>query len=80
MSYKVEVNTAGDPPDAWNSNLLRFESKEDADTYGVSLAMRWTAVKDFRVAESEDPVTHRMVPGDQPNTVKMVDIRNGVAG
>jgi hypothetical protein len=53
-SFKVEVNTAGDPPDAWTSNGLRFTKEADANSYGFDLACRWTAVRDFRVVASDD--------------------------
>ena len=51
MTYKVEVQTAGDG-DHWAGNGLRFDTKEQAESYGLDLAMRWTAVKDFRVVEA----------------------------
>ena len=47
--YKVEVNTAGDPEDAWNNNALRFDTEEEAKVYGKDLFMHWTAVKHWRV-------------------------------
>jgi len=53
-SYKVEVNTAGDPPDSWASNALRFKTESDAQVYALDLALRWTAVRDWRVAESDE--------------------------
>ena len=62
-SWKIEVNTAGDPPDAWTSNGLRFASKEEADQYGLDLAMRWTAVRDVRSVPDEEPVNRRIVEG-----------------
>ncbi len=55
-SWKLEVNTAGDPPDAWTANALRFKSKARATQYGLGLAMRWTAVRDIRETETDDPV------------------------
>jgi hypothetical protein len=56
MSYKVEINAAGDPPDSWVSNALRFSSWDRADKYGLDLMWRWTAVKEYRVVESTDPI------------------------
>ena len=47
MSYAVYVNTAGDSPDAWATNALRFETEAEAQQYGLDLAMRWTAVRDY---------------------------------
>ena len=58
-SYKVEVNTYGDPADAWTSNVLRFPTRGTAAEYGSDLAWRWTAVRAWRVTESSDPVTEK---------------------
>lgn len=55
-SWKIEVTTAGDPPGSWSSNALRFADKRIAEAYALDLAMRWTAVRDWRVVESDDPV------------------------
>lgn len=55
MSYKVEV--IADNSGHWISNALRFPDQRSAETYGAGLAWRWTAVRDWRVAESSDPVT-----------------------
>lgn len=52
MSYKVEVLTAGDT--SYCGNGLRFKEKTDAETYAVDLALRWLAVKNYRVVESPD--------------------------
>ena len=52
MSYKVEVMTIGDA--SYCGNGLRFKERTDAETYAVNLAMRWLAVKDYRVVESMD--------------------------
>lgn len=52
-SYKVEVTTYGDAG-KFASNGLRFVSVKDAERYGDDLFLRWTAVEDWRVAESED--------------------------
>lgn len=51
-SYKVGVKTGNDVN--WASNSLRFKTKEEAESYGLDLAMRWTAVRDWEVQESED--------------------------
>ena len=55
MSYKAEVQTAGDG-DKWSGNGLRFATKEAAEQYVQNLMYRWTAVTDTRVVESEEPV------------------------
>lgn len=54
LSYKVGVMTAGDKD--WVSNGLRFATREDAEAYGMDLAMRWTMVRDWTVIPSTDPV------------------------
>jgi hypothetical protein len=53
-SFKVGVNTAGDRPNTWNFNGLRFATQEEAQAYGIDLMMRWTAVRDFQVFESDE--------------------------
>jgi len=44
---------------SWTGNALRFAVRRDAEIYVEDLACRWTAVRDFRVVPSDDPVTHR---------------------
>jgi hypothetical protein len=61
MSWAAYVNTAGDPEGAYTTNALRFATKEEADQYGLDLAMRWTAVADVQSREIDEPVTHRIV-------------------
>lgn len=53
-SFKVGVKTAGD--NDWVFNALRFSTKEKAEDYGNDLAGRWTAVRDWQVFPSDDPV------------------------
>ena len=62
MSYKPEVQTAGDG-DHWSSSAVRFATYDEADMYVQDLALRWTAVKDWRVSECEDPVNYRIADG-----------------
>ena len=57
MSYKPEVNTAGDREGVFTGNALRFETKAAAQNYVVDLMMRWTAVRETRVVDSDDPVS-----------------------
>jgi len=56
--YKVEVNTFGDPENAWNSNALNFETVEDAKVYGSDLFSRWTSVKYWRVVDEAKTVVY----------------------
>jgi len=54
MRWKAEVNTAGDPPDSWTSNALRFDTEDEAKDYARDLTSRWTAVRDWRVVQCDD--------------------------
>ena len=56
VSFKAEVTTAGDYGQ-YSSNALRFATREEAESYAYELSIRWTAVRDWRVIESTDPVT-----------------------
>ena len=49
--YKVEV--IADNSGEWVGNGLRFETREEAETYGADLACRWTAVQEWRVVQAE---------------------------
>ena len=53
-SYAAEVNTASDPEGVFTGNGLRFATREEAESYALDLALRWTAVADWRVVESTD--------------------------
>ncbi len=55
MSWKPEVQTAGDGP-AWTGNGLAFEKKADAEAWVKDLMMRWMAVTGTRVVESDEEV------------------------
>ena len=57
MSYKPEL--IADSSGKWGSNALRFATREEAVAYVHDLGLRWTSVREERVVESEDPVTHR---------------------
>jgi hypothetical protein len=61
MSWKAEVLVGGDTK--WYDNGLRFVGKLEAMAYGNDLADRWTSVREVRVAESEDQVTHNWAAG-----------------
>ena len=58
MSFKPEV--IADSSGKWSGNALRFATEEEARIYVDDLMMRWTAVRDTRVLEVEDPVTARL--------------------
>ena len=61
MSHKVEVLVDGDT--SWVSNALRFETTEEAESYGKDLFRRWLAVKEWRIADSDEPVNYRINNG-----------------
>ena len=46
--FLVECLVAGEIN--WSHNSLTFISEADANKYGQGLYMRWTSLKDFRVA------------------------------
>ena len=51
-SFKAEVRTIGE--DTFHSNALRFKTKKEAEDYARDLSLRWTAVAEYRVVESEE--------------------------
>jgi hypothetical protein len=61
MSFKPEV--IADTSGQWIGNALRFATREEAERNVSDLFSRWTAVRDTRVVECEDPVTYRYVDG-----------------
>jgi len=54
-SWKAEV--IADDTGKWVSNALRFATKEQAEHYVRDLSLRWFAVRETRVVESDDDVT-----------------------
>jgi hypothetical protein len=54
-SWKSEL--IADNSGAWTSNALRFATEAEARGYVEDLYNRWSAVREFRVVESDDPVT-----------------------
>src|ERR1700694_4363842 len=61
MSFKPEV--IADPSGKWCGNALRFATREEAEANVQDLMMRWFAVRETRVVESDDPVNYRYVDG-----------------
>lgn len=59
MSWKAEV--VADATKKWIGNRLRFATQGEAARYVADLMMRWTAVEDTRVLESEDAVNAAIV-------------------
>jgi hypothetical protein len=42
-------------------NSLRFGSPDEAKTYAKDLYSRWTAVREYRVVPSTDPVNQKVM-------------------
>ena len=59
MSFKPEV--IADSSGQWCGNALRFATREEAEANIRDLMMRWFAVRETRVLESNDPVNYRYV-------------------
>jgi hypothetical protein len=57
MSFKGDV--IADSSGEWCSNMLRFATREEAEGYVRDLAWRWTAVREYRVSESDAAVNSR---------------------
>jgi hypothetical protein len=51
-SWKPEV--IADSSGQWTPNGLAFARKEDAEAWVMDLSMRWTAVRETRVVESDE--------------------------
>ena len=54
MSWKPEV--IADSTGQWVPNGLAFATKAEAEAWARDLAWRWTAVRDYRAVESDQPV------------------------
>ena len=59
MSYAPEMQT--DNTGQWYGNAVRFATEAEAQAWVLDRMMRWTAVRDTRVVESEDPVNYSWV-------------------
>ena len=61
MSFKPEV--IADNSGQWSGNALRLATREEAQANVQNLMMRWFAVRETRVVESDDPVNYRWEEG-----------------
>ena len=52
--FKVEV--IADRSETWCGNGLSFPTLEEARAYALDLFMRWTAVREWRVVDSDGEV------------------------
>ena len=59
MEPEVIADTSGN----WCANALRFATREEAEANVHDLMMRWLAVRETRVVESDEPVYHHYVDG-----------------
>jgi hypothetical protein len=59
MSWKPEVQT--DNTGNWYDNALRFETEQEAYENAADLAWRWTSVRDYRAAQSSDPINYSYI-------------------
>ena len=55
MSWRAEY---ADDSGRWTTNGLRFATKQEAEDYVSELAIRWTAVRETRAVECDDPVNY----------------------
>lgn len=55
MSFAAEV--IADNSGKWCGNILRFATKEEAESYVKDLMWRWILVRETRFIETDDPVT-----------------------
>lgn len=70
-SFKSEV--IADSTGTWAGNALRFATREEAERYVADLSMRWLAVRETRVVESDDPVNYQISPDGHLEPIKETD-------
>jgi hypothetical protein len=56
MSYAPQV--IADATGLWVGNALRFATHDEALAYVMDLQRRWLLVREVRVIQALDPVTH----------------------
>jgi len=61
VSFKPEV--IADSSGKWAGNALRFATRQEAEANVQDLMMRWFAVHETRVVQSDDPVNYRYING-----------------
>ena len=57
-SWKVEV--LADNSGTWAGNALRFASRLAAKNYALDLSTRWTAVREYRIVEVDEPADEEL--------------------
>ncbi len=53
VTFRVQVNTYGDGEGVWTGNAIEHETYDAAEKAAKNLFGRWTAVKFWRVIDSE---------------------------
>jgi len=61
MSWATEV--IADSYGKWTGNACRFAYRNEAESYAADLFTRCTAVKAWRVVDSDDPVNYVWADG-----------------
>lgn len=57
--FRVEVQGIGET--IWVSNALRFDTKEEAETYGRDLFARWMGIRAWRAVPESTPERETVV-------------------
>jgi hypothetical protein len=66
-TFKVGIKTKSDP--TWVFNALRFANRGEAEAYAKDLFIRWTAVTEYTIEESDEAAnTNFPVPSDRYRT------------
>jgi hypothetical protein len=61
MSFKIMILAFGETN--FVSNGIALATEAEATAYGKDLFSRWTAVKEWKVAESDEPVKYVFADG-----------------
>ena len=69
MSWKPEV--IADSTGNWYGNQLRFATPKEALDNVLDLSGRWTSVRDTRIVECNDPVSHSYANGKLTSVEKV---------
>ena len=56
VSWKPEMLVDG----GWAPNGVAFATEAEAMTWASNLALHWTAVREYRVVPSDQPVNYRL--------------------
>lgn len=66
-TYRVDVEA--DSSGTWATNALRFDTSEQAERYARDLAMRWIAVRAYRVVIASTTPDRERVDAMDPRRV-----------